>query len=486
MHIKKTLAKVTLTIFFIAQFYGLSFITPPNLESANLSTVSDTLSNNRLSFRGEVAGNHAAGSAAILLETASLATTNTSSGSASLMGDESVQVGVNNAPVTLKTIESDSRIVMASGITNAVNDAAPVFSTASAIHTVRFTPVSTIANGAFRVLIPASSSNANDGIPDKNGFDFSASAPAVACTGGTSMTFETGTATASAFQVPASTGTWYHSFECRYSGAGGTGAVIMTIGTAGGNKLINPSPASITRNPGQADTYTFRVRQTNGNVQVVPSNPYGVVDESLGTIGVIEAVRVTATVAPTLTFSITGVNANSGAYCGVTRDSNSPDSTVNQVPFGTVSTTAFTDAAQLLTVSTNAYGGYSVTASESATLTAFNVGSVPHPTIPDTSCGSTCTTTVAADWTAATQKGFGYALAEANAHDAVTDTLEYNNGATFKARPFGTTAQEIMRSNPVGTVDADQAYVCYRVTVSGSQAAGDYENYLVYIATASF
>lgn len=482
---KKTLAKIILTLFLIVQFYGLfyglSAIKPPKLESANLSTVSDTLSNNRLSFRGQVSGAHAAGAAAITLQTTpgSMATENTSTGSAALVGNESVQVGTNNAPTTLKTIESASRLVMATGITNAVLDAAPVFATVSAVHTVRFTPVSTVANGAFRVLIPASSGNANDGIPDKNGFDFSAAAPTVTCTGGNGMTFETGTATASAISISSQA---YHSFECRYSGAGTSGtAVIMTIGTAAGSKIINPSPASSSRNPGQADTYTFRVRQTNGTSQT-----YSVVDESLGTIGVVEAVRVTATVAPILTFSITGISADSGSYCGISRSASSPDSTVNEIPFGTISTTAFTDAVQLLTVSTNAAGGYSVTASESAALTAWNITGTP--TIPDTTCGGSCTVTTAAEWnTAGTQRGFGYTLAEANATDAVTDTLEYNNGgAAFKARPFGITAEQIMRSNPAGAVDADQAYVCYRIVVSGSQQAGDYENYIVYIATATF
>lgn len=468
---KKTLAKVTLTIFFLGQFYGLSFFTPPKLESANLSTVSDTLSNNRLSFRGQVSGAHAAGSAAITLQTTpgSMATQNTSTGSAALMGNESVQVGTNNAPTTLKTIESASRIVMATGITNAVNDTDPVFSTASAIHTVRFTPVSTVANGAFRVLIPAASGNANDGIPDKNGFDFSASAPTVTCTGGSGMTFETGTATASAITISSQA---YHSFECRYSGAGTSGtAVTMTIGTAAGNKIINPSPASSSRNPGQADTYTFRVRQSNG-----VSQSYSIVDETLGTIGVIEAVRVTATVAPILTFTLTGVAASTST-CGVNTVA---VSTPISVPFGTLTANdaSYNHMAQLLTVSTNASGGYSVTASESAALTAWNITGTP--TIPNTTCQATpCTVSTPRTWTSASYTGFGYALQDVTG-DAVPAGIEYTVGW----RPFGLTAEQIMTDTT--TVDADQAYVCYRAVISGSQAAGDYENYIIYIATATF
>ncbi len=480
---KEALIKFILFIFLAVQFTGFFFLFPAKLQSANLTSISDTLSNNRLSFRGQVNGNHAATSSIIVLQTTpgSMGSTNTSTGSASLMGNESVQVGTNNAPLVLKTIESDSRIVLASpGITNAVNDAAPVFASSSAVHTVRFTPLQ-LENGAFRALIPAASANNNDGIPDKNGFDFpNAGAPTVACTGGGSnFTFQTGTATAAAITVSTQV---FHSFECRYNGTGASPSeVTMIIGTAGGNKLINPSPAdATTHNPGQADSYTFRVRQTEGT-----AGSYVVANESLGKLGIIEAVRVTATVAPILTFTLTGVTADSGSYCGVSRSGTSPDSTVQSVPFGSISTTAFTDAAQLLTVSTNAAGGYSVTASESAALTAWNITGTP--TIANTTCDAgTCTAsaTTALEWNTATNKGFGYSLQDVSGN-AVSATLEYNTGgASFASRPFGSTAAQIMSDTT--TADADQAYVCYRVVVSGSQQAGDYENYVIYIATATF
>lgn len=473
----KLAARFVLVIMLAAQFYGFLFLFPKQLESANLTSVSDTLSNSRLSFRGEVEGAHVAGSSIIALDSTPENSVNTSSGSASLMGNESIQVGTNNGPNIVKTIESDTRIVLSAGITNAVNDGVPIFATVSAIHTVRFTPVSAINGGAVRALIPASSTNNNDGIPDRNGFDFpNAGAPTVSCIGGGSnFTFQTGTATASAIQIPASTGTWYHSFECRYNGSGASPSeVTMIIGTPTGNKLINPSPASTTRFPGQADTYNFRVRHTEGIV-----GSYTTVDESLGTLAVVEAVRVTATVAPILTFTITEITADSGSYCGVTRTANSPDSSTRSVPFGTVVSTAFTDADQLLTVSTNAAGGYSVTASESANLTAWNITGTP--TIPDTTCDSGCTVSTTAPWTLPANKGFGYALQDVTG-DAVLDTIEYTTGY----RPFSPTAQQIMRANPAGPVDADQAYVCYRIVVSGSQQAGDYESYIIYIATATF
>ncbi len=476
----KRLVKFFLIFFLASQFFNLSLLFPKRLESANLTNVSDTLSNNRLSFRGELDGNHAAGTAVITLNTNSTPgdARNTSTGSASLMSSESVQVGADNASIAIKTIESASRIVLASGITNAESDDTMVVATSSAVHTATFTPVSVINGGAFRVLIPAASTAAADGFPDAGGFDFSTTTPTVSCAGGGgNMTFETGTATASAIQVGS---TYFHSFECRYIGTGASpAAVTMYIGTPGGGKLINPAPSSTTRFPGQADTYTFRTRHAYGTTQ-----SYTTVDETLGTIGVIEAVRVTATVAPILTFQISG-RAASSSNCGLTQEA-TITTTYNTVPFGTISTTDFYDAAQMLSVSTNAASGYVVTASESAVLTAYNVTGTP--TIVNTTCDSAACAyddAASSDWDDTTKKGFGYGLESVNGAP-VPANKDYDDcgGSAFCAFPFGTVGQTIM--SETGVVDSDQVYVCYRIIVSGIQTAGDYENYVIYIATATF
>ncbi len=480
MFLKKRRIKIALAFFLASQFFNLSlFFGPKKLDSANLTNVSDSLSNNRLSFRGQLEGAVAVGSGVITLETTivDMLAENTSTGSAALMANENLKVGLN-APIAVKTIDdAASRVILETGLTTAATDKDPVVATSSAIHTVSFTPVSAVPNGAFRVLIPAGTTTANDGLPDKNGFDIGESGdePPVLCSGGSGIDiWETGTATASGATGCTSPAN-FHCFECRYSGNGGSGtAITMTIGTPAGNKLINPSPASMTRYPGEADTYTYRVRHIYGTVQ-----SYSTLDETLGKIGVVEAVRVTATVSPTLTFQITGRAADTTS-CGQATPTGI-GTTYNSVPFGTtISTTAFANLAQQLLVSTNAAGGYTVTASESAQLTAWNITGTP--TIPDTTCqAAPCTTTTPQTWTDTSYKGFGYTLEDIKG-DAVADSLEYANGY----RPFGTTGVQIMRANPAGPVDSDMAYVCYRIVVSGTQAAGDYENYVIYIATATF
>lgn len=477
-------SKIVLVLFLLAQLAGLSLLLPQKLEAGELTTVSDTLSNNRLSFRGELEGAVAAGSGVIILDTTPEDSNNTSTGSASLMQNESLRVGSGSTAdiLAVKTIDTATRVTLASGLTTAASDGDPVIATVSAIHTVSFTPASAITNGAFRVLIPGSDtiSTTGDGLPDLDGFDLiSDSLPTVSCSGGGSgFTFKTGTATVSATQVGGS-GAWFHSFECRYYGdTAPSTAVTMTIGTPAGNKVLNPSPSgySATHFPGQMDTYTFRTRHFYGTAQ-----SYAQADETLGTIGVVEAVRVTATVAPTLTFHLAAVTTGDTA-CNLTPDVNT---TVTTVPLGTISTSAFTDAAHQLVVSTNADEGYSVTASQSGLLSIGGLGST---TIADTTCDdASCTSLTAADWDTATNKGFGYAL-EDLAGDCVAAALEYNYdptpARTFNARPFGLTAEQIMSSS--APVADDSAYVCYRIVVSGLQTAGDYSNYVIYIATATF
>ena len=102
---KKLIAKLGLVVLFLAQFYGLSFISPDQLASANLTSVSDTLSNNRLSFRGELNGGISAGGGVVTLDTSPSVTTNTSTGSATLMGNDTVRVG-SGGTADVRTVKS--------------------------------------------------------------------------------------------------------------------------------------------------------------------------------------------------------------------------------------------------------------------------------------------------------------------------------------------------------------------------------------------
>jgi len=103
-------------------------------------------------------------------------------------------------------------------------------------------------------------------------------------------------------------------------------------------------------------------------------------------------------------------------------------------------------------------------------------------TIPDTKCNTgNCTTTSATAWTgtSATLSEFGYTVTN------IGSSIPFTPGL-FK--PFGqgfANAQPIMIRPNIPAI-TESANVCYRLSVTNVQEAGDYEAKVVYTATATF
>lgn len=122
--------------------------------------------------------------------------------------------------------------------------------------------------------------------------------------------------------------------------------------------------------------------------------------------------------------------------------------------------------------------GYSVTAYE-ATRPTLSGGSV---TIPDTTCDSgTCTESSAAVWTTPTNNGFGYNL---TGHDISPDFISSNYFRPFPDFSLGESPATVMTSTNAGKNRT--ASVTYKMSPSGSQAAGTYHTNIVYIATPAY
>jgi hypothetical protein len=460
-------------------------------RSANLSNVSVTLSSSRPSFRGGLASGNTVGSSEVILNT-----TNgvwPSSSSAQLMVGDSLKIGEAGSlgTYTITEIVDNSTVnvtpVLIAGDTELNDD---VVASTSATLTVRLTTANAIANGAFRILVPADTTDAaaRDGIPDGTGFDFGTSAPTVTCPSSApaQYLFATGTATASAVTV---NGTKYHSFECRYFGTGAIGTAFdgTTYSAITISSLINPAPNQSGHIIGYADTYNIIVRQVDST--------YAVADATTVNVGVVESVRVTATVGPQITFRILGVNSGT-SVCGVNTD---VSTTASLVPLGSLNISAFTNAAQALSVSTNAPNGYAVTTVENDQLgrnggvcTGDNTG---VNCIPDSvGDGSAMSHTAPAKWSLGTVKGFAYSLHEVNTTGALPDfTYQTNSGncdgtdycfKQFADAEDGQSSQRIFSSTTVA--DNDNVFVCYKAIIAATQAAGEYSNYLTYTATATF
>lgn len=146
------------------------------------------------------------------------------------------------------------------------------------------------------------------------------------------------------------------------------------------------------------------------------------------------------------------------------------------INFGTLVTEVPSTLASTITVSSGGAGGYKVTARESGALT-FNVD-----TIPNTGCDSgSCTQSSAGVWSLTTTYGFGYNM---SGNDVPIDFVDETYYRRFADASQGQADQVLMSSNNVGKNRV--ATITYKVNVSGTQAAGKYQNTILFTATPSF
>jgi hypothetical protein len=459
---------VSYGVFVVAVCAAL--LLPAKLESANLTSVKDTLQSSRLSARARVdATGTTVGSSRVKIKTSASAPANTITTN-NLKAQDSIVIGTGTYTIVdvVDTDEIDVTPVLASGD---ADDDDPLYLKMRPRHVVQFNTATAQANGYFRILLPADTTNPNDGNPDDEGYDFNTSVD-VSAVDVSGYDFVTGVATPSGGTECTSPAN-YHCFEVHYSGTGGVGTTItVNIGnTSGTNTPIAPATGG-SHTEGTADTYSYIVRNYNASDSLV--------DGTAGQVAHIEAVRVTATVDPTINFSIAGI-ASGATRCGVSTD---VTTTATAVPFGLMILNSFKTLAHNLTVSTNASNGYVVTAAENDEL---GKDGATTPFIPDTSCDSgPCTISSEEDWNTATNNGFGYSIENV---DAASVPFEYDTAGTFDARPFanivdGDSPQTIFSSTTVA--NSENAYVCYRLSVGATQAAGDYENQITYTATGTF
>jgi len=471
---------------------GVSIFIISNLQSTrsvNLTNVAATLSNSRPSFSGELAAGNTVGSSNVILDT-TYDVGSPSTSAAQLVEGDSLKIGPGTTMGSYTVGPTNSNTSSTFSLTSAltagnVTAGDAVISTSSASLTVKLTTVRAITDGKFRILVPALANNtmAADGLPDGGYFDFSTAGATITCPANvTGYTFGTAAAAASSVTID---GNDYHEFECPYTGAGAVGQSFATTNNMFVvNGLINPAPKA-NHILGTADTYRVIVQNTS-------SDETTYVDSTPIAIGLVEAVRVTATVSPQIAFSIFGVNGGTSA-CGTTTAAGI-NTTSTLVPFGELSISSFTTLAQTLAVSTNAKNGFAVTAKENDQLGLAGKVCTGDPTT-DPECiqdstgnNGTMSHTVSDEWSSTNFKGFAFSL-----HDSggtTTEAFAYNESArTFSARQFADAEgsqdpQQIFSAT--APADNDWLYVCYRAVISATQAAGEYENYLTYTATATF
>lgn len=488
--------KRKLIIFLLVLFQAnyLYFFKIPSLipgETANFTNASDTLSNARLSYRAGVASGGAGASIAVI----------DSSGNADNDTDHLFPKDVvcfaggdldgcyGQATYTIANVIDSTTFNFTpplGGTALGANDY--VISTQSAVHTIAFTLANAVPlSGDIYITIPALdvTGKTNDYFPDTassvalNGFDLGGVG-----TGNISVSSSGCNNNWTVSGVTAGDASNDHRIQIdRHTDTCAAGSTItVTVGDAS-NKLINPAPISTGHTQGTADVYTLNVKTRDGGDNTL--------DESGIKVAVIEGVLVSATVDETLSVTVAGV-ASSTSACGQTTD---VTTTATSVPWGTISNfAAFQEAAQTVTVSTNADAGYTVKVDENDQMGKSGVAcsgataGEADGCIQDTLCdGDACDHDTSADWTDTAKYGLGYSLANVSGTDA---SFTYDESArTFSSKQFpdqeATEAKETIMTN-AGPVASSQTYLCYRLNVSATQPAGYYYNKVKFTATASF
>jgi hypothetical protein len=232
--------------------------------------------------------------------------------------------------------------------------------------------------------------------------------------------------------------------------------------------------------------------------------------------GVVETVRAMVTVAPQITFEVVGVDSSTNVC------NNNITTTVTttgvEVPFGDISSMMFSDAAQQLSVTTNAANGYVLTVTATDQLSLDGAG------CPGTNTGMNVITCIndfvgsdmasASDepaldtptpWTDVTVNGFGYTIGTpATAGGAYVDAQGVSHSASsvndwssddgFKKFPDQSAAgapgdlielPRVVMQNSSST-NGDTVDFCYRITPSADTVSGDYSTNILFTATATF
>jgi len=481
------------------------------LDSANLTSASATLSNSRLSYRAGVATG-AASSSTVTIDASGNADNDTNHlfpkdivcfAGATLNGCYS-QSTYTTANIPSTTTFNFTPAL--GGTALGANDL--VIATQSGSLTIAFTTVNVIpSNGDILITLPAIDANTTpcDGFPDTNstaatnGFDLGDSSNRVAaadisvtgCTDGNWNATET---------ITCGTSSTNHTIRIdrQTTSCAASSAITVTIDSSPG--IINPAPINSGHTQGAADIYEINILTRDGADATLDSSDVKVAP--------VEGVFVSATVDEALSFSVAAVTADSGSYCGITRTSSTPDSTVYSIPWGTVPSTYATathNAAQQLTVSTNALSGYKVYIEENdqmgrngnvctgATPSAGEFTFSAGTCIRDTLCAAgACSHTTSADWTdMATYVGFGYSLANQSGTDAKFLFNESSRAFSSKTpadqeapETRSDSNAEIMTSSV--PVSGSSVYACYRIAIPGTQPAGYYYNKIKYTAVSTF
>ena len=476
--------KYSFFVIFALFLFPLLF----TVEASGLSSASAVLSNPRLSFHALVNTTIPIGGSVAIVKASGIGG---DYDTRNLFPGDSVVISANSA-ISVASVSSNLvTFTLKTPLGSAGNADTNMTVAQSGTLTVTFYTASPIpAGGSIKITIPAPTAGGNDGLPisatsvDSSGFDTNSMTGAnITCPGGF------GTAA-----ITTGTGGAAHTVTCdNASGTISAGANITFIIGNGAAGLVNPPPTQ-GRAAGQrgiADIYNITASTYSG-----AAGGGSLIEDVQMKVAPDEGILVSATIGETLSFAVAAVvSASINSTCGFTPVGNLVNSTATSIPFGTsILSNTFYNAAQQLTVFTNAPGGYSVKVEENdqmgkdGKVCAGALAGELNDCIKDTTCDAgTCTQAAAGEWSTNTNSGLGYSLS--NVSPSTDVAFKYNDAGVFSAKQFPDQevpeAKQVIMSNG-GIVNGNSACIIYRLAVPGTQPAGTYYNKVKYTASATF
>lgn len=463
------------------------FFTPHQIYAATLSNVSDTITTSRPSASAPINANQAASASNVTVF---------DNGSNYLASDSATLRADTGETQNIVTVASQSassgspavRTIYFTGTAANTHHAGDVFVVPiTALHTVAFTTINTIpTSGSITLAFPTlTSGDANTpASPSATTFQMNglSSSQIIVSDNGSdiSSSFTSKTVTnPSAGTAPTITLTLNGSSSIA---AGHTVRIFLgcTAGTtscsAQAPMIINPTTNSVTAGTARTWAVTITTRDVTNSTNL---------DSGLAYVGTVDSVRVTANVAQTFTFTIAGINnataINNGNSTGCTNSETTNtgfNSNATDVNLGTLGS-GINIAAQLLTVTTNAINGYSLTATSS--------GHLINPSNGYWLADSTTPTAMTAGTT-----WFGIHACGLDVNSSTWGTGATGGGTNAKyAWPTQTTAVTLA-SDATGPIANSIAAgngltsVEYAATVDGAVPAGTYNSVVTYVATPTF
>lgn len=475
---RKITKKIICSLLLILLF---GFFVTDKTNAASLSNVKDTLTTSRPSASSPLNADQAASATQISV---------VDNGSMFLASDSAILNIDTGQTIESATVASMSaqisgtpntrNVYLTSSITNTHHKGTAVFVGVTATHTLQFTTNTSIPNGGkIKITFPGSA--ANTASPSAGTFSFNnLGSSAVKC-------FPTTACNSISISAPSIT------LTTNAIQTGGTiiyvliGCTTQSSGTctAYAPALINPTK---TNAAGTSDQWRVLVETLDASDIVLDSTPIK--------IATIDSVQVQGIVEPSITFTITGLAhgtniTTQNASCtggDVTNPGTGLDASATFVNLGVLGNGVINISAQELSVSTNAYSGYAITATSSGRF----INPATGFWITDANGGNGLTandTPVPAVLPATGNPAFGIhpcgadvaSGTWANAATAFGSGAKYSN--PWNTGVNGYYATLATYSQPASSRKTE---IEYAATVASTTIAGTYKTFFTFVATGTF